>query len=257
MSYGALVKSYNDPAFAQVVPASRGRRQRGRTYRVPYVEAVVPVDGPLEQVQRCVDALLEAELDDLRILLVADWSVLGEERVSPLGDPLRDLGILQRGYRDEPRVELVQPDADVLTGRCRSPFRMTLATTALVPIEVGVGPLVADLERTHFGLSVVHDGDGAEVVRVARTAARSRARWHAITDEAEVDAFVAQTFGRRDSTTQEAGWVPWDERTIRRYRRPKFGAAPPEESWARVQETVAPAIEPYRRRAARLGRPRS
>ncbi|WP_110240332.1 glycosyltransferase family A protein [Nocardioides gilvus] len=252
MQQGDLVKAYNAPAFADFVPASRGRRQHGRIYQVPYVEVVVPVDAGADRVQRCVDALLESDMDDLRVVLVADWAVLDTARVSPLRDPLRDLGILSRAYRHEPRVELVQPDAEVLTQRCRSPFRMTLASTALAPLEMSIGVLLADMERTHFGLAVLH-GPAGEVVRVVRTAARSRAGWHEVTDPGEVDDFIADVFGRRDAGAAELGWVPWEERTIRRYRRPKFGAVSSEESWARVEETMVPALE---RRAARAQRAR-
>lgn len=254
MQQGDLVKAYNAPAFADFVPASRGRRQRGRFYRVPYVEVVVPVDAGAEQVQRCVDALLESDMDDLRVVLVADWSVLDLARVSPLGDPLRDLGILLRAYRHEPRVDLVRPDGDVLTQRCRSPFRMTLASTALVPLEMSIGVMLADLERTHFGLTVLH-GPAGEAIRVERTAARSRARWHEVTDPNEIDRFIADAFGRRDASSVELGWVPWAERTIRRYRRPKFGAVSAEESWGRVEETMVPALERRAARAQRARRP--
>lgn len=260
MQQGESVKAYNAPAFADFVPASRGRRQHGRFYRVPYVEVVVPVDAGAEQVQRCVDAFLESEMDDLRVLLVADWSVLDLARVSPLGDPLRDLGILLRAYRHEPRVELVQPDADVLEQRCRSPFRMTLAGTALVPLEMSVGVMLADLERTHFGLAVLHGagglgeaGEAGEVVRVVRTAAHSRAGWHHVTEPDELDRFIADVFGRRDAQADDLGWVPWQERTIRRYRRPKFTPVSAAESWGRVEETMGPALE---RRAERAQRSR-
>lgn len=265
-----LVNQVNEPAFADLLPSMRGKRQRrGRTYQVPYVEVVVAVtptlsdpalvdlptrEGALARVQRCVDSLLDQDLDDLRVVLVGEWSLLGDERVSVLRDPLRDLRVLHRGYVHEPRVDLVEPGDPVLSGRSRSPLRLALARADVALLPPAVRVLAADLERTHHALRVLVDADGAEVARLERTAAYARASWHLDLGDVEgADAFVTQAFGAGQVLAREAGVVAALERSIPRYRRDWAPPVDPDESWEQARKELRNALRPQRRAGASIG----
>lgn len=231
---------YNRASFTELLPMTRGlRNRRGRVHRVPLLEVVldVGVDDDADAVQHCVDSVLDSDLPDLRVVLAGPWSDLTDDRVSPLGDPLRDLGILHRLYRDEPRVELVAPDADALVERCRSPYRMTLTGPDHVPLPAALRLLVADMERTGAGLRT-YVADGRTVARLERTAAYARADRHRVTDPAERDAFVSETFGARAHPADEAGWVEPDGRPVRKFSRVATTTMDPDESWAQVRDSL-------------------
>lgn len=231
------------------MPLARGlRNRRGRAYRVPFLEVVLTVDAAADadRVQHCLDSYLDSDLQDLRVVLVGPWDQLTAERVPPLTDPLRDLGILHRAYRHEPRVDLVGPDDPVVTGRCRSPFRLTVTATDLAPRPAGVRLVVSDLERTSAGRRTFTRSDGREVASLTRTAAYSRADWFGITDSDERDAFVTDTFGGGERPAAEAGWVPVTERVVKKWSRVAARTSD-EESWALVRAAVAKGQSPPNR----------
>lgn len=265
-----LVNQVNAPAFADLLPSMRGKRQRrGRTYQVPYLEVVVPatatltdpdladlpaLQGGLARVQRCVDSLLDSDMDDLRVVLVGEWSRLGEERVSVLRDPLRDLRVLHRSYVHEPRVELVEPTSPVLERRSRSPLRLVLTSAELALVAPAARVLSADLERTHHGLRVFSDVDGQVVARLERTAAYARAAWHLAADGREgdlaaADAFVDEAFGTGEVLASEAGFVPALERPVARYRRDWAPPVDPHDSWVQARKELRNGVRPHRRAA--------
>ena len=258
-----LVNQYNAPAFADQLPSMRGKRQRrGRVYQVPYVEVVVSVsdvladeayadlptrEGALARVQRCVDSVLDSDLDDLRVLLVGEWDRLGDERVSPLRDPLRALRILHRGYEHEPRVRLVREDDPVLRERSGSPMRLVLGSADVALVAPTVRAITGDLERTHHGLRVFRGDDGQVVARLERTAAFARASWHVDpSDGPGLDAFVEAAFGARDVPAVEAGFVPSLERRVKRYSRLWLPAEDPDDSWRQARSDLRSALKPFR-----------
>lgn len=233
------VNRYNAPVFADMVPVLRPRRQRrGRVWAVPHVEVVLRAEGDLVSVQKQVDAVLDSEFDDLRVVLVGDWQALTAGRGSARTDPMRDLGILHRSYRNEPRVELVEPDAPVLSARCRSPFRLWLRPGDLLPSAQTLRAIVGDLERTQAGLRIFVDDAGREVARAESTAALARAVWHDVPAE-ELDDFVAHTHGAATRPAVDIGWVPAADRVVRTHPSTPYVAVSAEESWALVAQDLS------------------
>jgi GT2 family glycosyltransferase len=204
------VNRYNDAYLANLVPGMRPKRNaHGRRYETPYLEVVLAMtsgEGAADEVMRCVDAVLDSSLDDLRVLLLGDWAALHEERVHPLADPLLETRIVHRSYRDDQRVALV---AEVPAGRTRSSLRLTLDSPASAPAPGALLALVEDLERTHDG-AVVIEGVG----RLERVAALSRATWLGLgtSDEA-----LDRVYGVRRLAAADAGFVATAEREVPRY----------------------------------------
>lgn len=202
------VNRYNDAFLANLVPTMRPKRnRRGRRYDVPYLEVVLDSRGcSADAVLHVVDSILDSSLDDLRVVLLGDWSELGDARQSPLSDPLLEQRILHRSYAGDQRVELV---AGVPAGRCRSPWRLTLGGTGLASAPEALESLLADLERHHDGAAVI-----AGVGRLERTAAVSRAML--VSGEASDEALEA-AYGVTRVSAADAGWVDAGERKIPRY----------------------------------------
>lgn len=239
MEHSVLVNRYNHPAFAELAPNLRSRRNRhGRTYTVPYVEVVVRAEGDLEQVTQCVDAVLDSDMLDVAVTLVGPWSTLGEHRVSPLHDPDRDLAITHRWFRAEPRVRLVETGDPVLEQPARATFRLVLHDAALAPVVPAVRAWAHDMERTRLGLRRFLDADGREVARMERVAAYGRAAWHGATGEA-ADALVAEAFGASEVLALEVGWVPTAEREVPRFHNQDLRPHDPVKSWRRAMREVA------------------
>lgn len=242
MEHTDTVNRYNQPAFADLVPTLRRRRMsHGRVYQVPFVEVVVPADGPVREVQRSVDTFLESDLSDLAVVLVGEWGQIDDERVSPLSDPLRDLKIVHRRYVNEPRVRLLTPDAAALRERPEAVFRLVVGRTDLVPLPGAVRAWADDMERTRTGLRVfTGDGGSSDVVaRLERVAAFARAEWQGTsffdappTPEAgPVDEVVDQVAGVVSCVAEGAGWVKWRARKPERERRKDLELVDPETSW--------------------------
>ncbi|MBE7324613.1 glycosyltransferase family 2 protein [Nocardioides sp. Y6] len=260
MEHSALVNRYNHADFADHVPSLRSRRNRyGRSYRVPYVEVVVRADGDaegqLESVTQCVDALLDSDMLDLRVLLVGRWSSLDDRRVSPLHDPARELGVTHRWFREEPRVDLVEPDDPRLAAPARAVYRLTLHASDLAPAVPAVRAWAYDMERTRLGLRRFLSADGREVARMERVAAYGRAAWHGARG-AEADALVAEAFGAHDVAALEAGWQPLEEREVPRFRNQDLRQMDRAESWARAQREIAAGRAKVQRGPLRPATPR-
>ncbi len=257
MDQAEAVSTYNQPAFADRIPSVRRRRMlRGRVYEVPYLEVVVDVGGPLREVQRTVDAFLDSELSDLAVTLRGPFDQVHDERVSPLNDPLRDLGVLHRRYRNEPRVRMVLPDDASLTHRPGAMFRMVVGSAGLVPLAVGPRAWVDDMERARLGLRVFVDAEGAPVARLERVAAFARAEWSGepffarrpSVADSSADALVEAAYGVARVPALESGWVPWKRRSLPRDRRQDLTAVDRDESWQMVLDAVAADRSTVKRR---------
>ncbi|QCX26203.1 glycosyltransferase family A protein [Nocardioides jishulii] len=241
MRHAEQVKAHNQPLFAHLVPSLRPRRvQHGRAWAVPFVEVVVPAEGSHLPVQACVDSLLDQDMDDHVVVLVGEWSQLDEGRVRPLADEHFELRWLQRMYRDEPRVQLLEPDDPRVTGFSRSPLRLRLSGTDLAPARATLRLLVTDLDRTQHGLRVLTDDDGEVVARLERTAAFARTQWYdGVSSDAERDAMVTASHGSSTRPASDAGFVPSERRL-----RPRFGvwrdpAMDADASWRKLQRQMA------------------
>ncbi|WP_114423735.1 glycosyltransferase [Nocardioides houyundeii] len=244
------VNRYNDPYLANLVPAMRPkRRKHGRAYERPYLEVVVPAgavlagpgaEQPADGVVACVDALLDADFTDLRVVLVGDWDQVHEERTQPVEDPTLELRIVHRSYRGEPRVNLVtrvpeETDAE---------FRLFLPDTSQAPEPHALQRLLDDLERTHHGRRLVRYPGGA-VARLDRIAALARVARVAGPEDDPAD-LMDQCFGTASYDAAQVGFVPTAQRELPRFVLKPKAAVSPEESRAILlgQMTHPPAETP-------------
>ncbi|GIF52731.1 GT2 family glycosyltransferase [Asanoa ferruginea] len=175
MQRGEQLRRYNHPFLADLMPHPRWLRPAGnRAWKVPLVTAVVPAEGSFELVRTCVDRLLASDVNDLRILLVADWSAITQERMSVLNDPLLDRRLIEATYRSEPRVALVSAVPETVYP---SPYLLRVPVTCGVDANT-VRRLVGVADEWQVGLvRVLPPGvtgpDAA--VELWRTSALSRA----------------------------------------------------------------------------------
>jgi glycosyltransferase involved in cell wall biosynthesis len=175
MQRGEQLRRYNHPFLADLMPHPRWLRPAGnRAWKVPLVTAVVPADGSFELVRTCVDRLLASDVTDLRILLVADWSAVTQERMSVLNDPLLDRRLIEATYRSEPRVALISAVPETVYP---SPYLLRVPVTCGVDANT-VRRLVGVADEWQVGLvrvlpAGVSSPDAA--VELWRTSALSRA----------------------------------------------------------------------------------
>ncbi|MFY1673529.1 glycosyltransferase [Plantactinospora sp. WMMB334] len=238
MTRGEALRRYNRPFLAELMPQPRYLRaaaQRG--WAVPLVVTVVPADGPYEMVRTCVDRLLAGDQTDLRVMLVAPWTELTDERRSVLADPLLDRRLLAATYRSEPRVELAgQPPQTAFP----APYLLELGSHLGVDADT-VRRLVAVADQWQVGLvRVLPAGatapDGG--LSLWRTSARSRALRVRRPDE-PLDEVVAEVAGRRWVSGDDFGVV--DLRTL------------PEKSWVPPRPRLVVRGDGRARRAALAG----
>ena len=71
---------------------------------MPYVEVVLHVDAPGDQVRKAVSAALEGTVGDVIVTLVAPWSQLPEGRHPVIDDPFFDLRLLREHFSHDERV---------------------------------------------------------------------------------------------------------------------------------------------------------
>ena len=165
------VNRYNRPFVTDRVPDLRHWRTKGRGYSVPWVRAVVDARGhTLEQVRHSVDALLTASFHDVEVALLGPWGSLDDRRRSPLGDPDRELRLVQAEYVGEGRVRFEETPGD--TG-FPAPYRLLLPT-GWAPDREAVARLAREMSKLDRGLSSVLLPDG-QVARLERTSAYTRA----------------------------------------------------------------------------------
>ena len=207
MQHRDQVNRYNDAFLANLVPTMRPKRnRRGRRYDVPFLEVVLDArEHPAGDVMAVVDAILDSTLDDLRVVLVGDWSHLSDERRSPLADPMLEARIVARSYAGDQRVEL----AATPPAQRRSPWRLTVDGVALAPAPDALQSLLDDVEAHHDGAALI-----AGVGRLERTAALARVLR---VQGAVTDAGLHAAYGVVRLPAADAGWVAATDREVPRY----------------------------------------
>ena len=174
MRHEKEVQRYNAPFVAQRVPDFRKfRQERGRAYRVPYVELVVEAEGQSwEKVKYTVDGVLRARPGDLRCKIVGPWSDLDDRRRHLLNDAQLDLRLVQEEYSSEPRVSLVE---DLPLTAFPVQFRLRLPVGwRPCPGANTIERVTKEMQRRDQGLRSILLSDG-QVARIERTAAFERA----------------------------------------------------------------------------------
>jgi GT2 family glycosyltransferase len=161
------------PYLAQRVPLRRDlRKDRGRRWLVPYVEVVLHVDAPGDQVREAVSAALEGTVGDVLVTLVAPWSQLPAGRHPVLDDPSFELRLLREHFSHDERVRLADTVTDTpapIPFRYTGPVSVPLGADSL---ERMIGAMQGD-DRT--GMLVVDlSGDGTATLE--RTEALGRAK---------------------------------------------------------------------------------
>ena len=165
------VNRYNRPFVTDRVPDLRHWRIKGRAYSVPWVTTVVDArEATLEQVKHSVDALLTASFADVQVTLVGPWGRLDDARRSPLGDPDRELRLVEAEYAGEGRVRFAE---DVPAPAFPAPYRLLLPA-GWAPERDAVARLAREMSKLDRGLSSVLLPDG-QVARLERTSAYARA----------------------------------------------------------------------------------
>ncbi len=178
------VNRYNRPFVTDRVPDLRHWRTKGRSYTVPWIRAVVDVRGArLEAVKHSVDALLTGSAHDVEVVLLGAWGGLGDERRSPLGDPDRELRLVQAEYAGEGRVSFAESTAATAFP---APYRLLLPA-GWAPERDAVARLAREMSKLDRGLVSVLLGDG-QVARLERTSAFARARRLLVPGEVVDDA---------------------------------------------------------------------
>lgn len=165
------VNRHNQPYFADHMPDFRRLRIAApRSYAVPYVEVVVPVEGHrFEHVRAAVDQLLSGAVPDLVITLVADWSSLTDGRRRTLDEEHLDLRLARAAYGSEPRVRFAEAAAE----RSAATFRLTLPDPSRFPVGRSLRDLLHDVEADDVG-SVRWRAVGQPDVVLTRTCAAAR-----------------------------------------------------------------------------------
>ena len=199
MRHGEEVQRFNAPYVAQRIPDLRKFRQdHGRSYRVPFVEAVVETAGHrFEETKFSVDGLLAAVPSDLQVRLVGPWSQLTDERRELLGDPLLELRLAREEYAADARVVLAE---EVGESAFPAQFRLRLPA-GWRPGRTSLDDLTRRMQRRSQGLVSVLLGDG-RVARLERTAAFERAR-RVIREGEDLDDVV--------DLVSETWWTAGDE----------------------------------------------
>lgn len=200
------VNRYNKPFVTDKVPEFRGHRLTvPRSYEVPYVEAVLPVEGErYEAVRAAVDGLLAGAVPDLVVTLLADWQALTDDRRRVLDDPALDLRLVRAAYVSEPRVRL----RTALDERCEATFRLTLPGPGCYPVGKALERLLFGMESDHVGttrIALDSPGHGAQA-RLVRTAAASRARRVARVGQ-DRDGLEEAAYPSRSVTAEQAVFV--------------------------------------------------
>ncbi|WP_067174318.1 glycosyltransferase [Microtetraspora niveoalba] len=195
---GATVRTV-EPYLAHRVPLRRDlRKERGRGWRVPYVEVVLRVAEAGERVTRAaVNAALDGSLPDVVVTLVAPWSTLPTGRHPVLTAPGFELRMLREGFADDPRVRLAD---EVPASATPTPFRYSGPVDAPPAAETLERMIKAMLDE-RLGLLVVTFPDG-RTATLERTEAVGRALLLAAPGEPLRDV-IHQTHGVRHSPAAE------------------------------------------------------
>ncbi|WP_084960849.1 glycosyltransferase [Thermoactinospora rubra] len=194
-----------EPYLAHRVPLRRDlRKERGRSWLVPYIEIVYEVAGvPAETVRQAVSAALDGKLHDVVVTLVGPWSKLGEERRPVLDDPDFELRRLRDLYLHDQRVRLIDeaaPTPAPIPFRYRGPVEVPLH-------RVTLERMVETIQEDLSGVLVVELPEG-RAARLERTSALGRALLLGSTDlDADLDGTIEATHGVRHASPDRY-WPP-------------------------------------------------
>jgi len=214
------VNRYAKPFITDKVPEFRGHRLMvSRSYEVPYVEVVVPVEGAIfEDVCALVNGQLVSSVPDLVVTLVAPWPPVPGVRRQVLDSPDADLQLLHATYASEPRVRLVA-DAWPLSD---ATFRLRLPGVECYPTGNTLEKLLHTLETEHLGLARLATAGG--IAYLERTAAAARSQRITGRQQAEL-VYAAADLGADESgfaasetappLHQVRGLVSWGVRDAR------------------------------------------
>ncbi|GAA0430286.1 hypothetical protein Acor_45940 [Acrocarpospora corrugata] len=183
-----------EPYLAHRVPLRRElRKERGRGWRVPYIEVVLDVGRAGELVAReAIEAALNGSVPDVVVTLVAPWSSLPHGRSE---EPATELELLAAGFQDDPRVRLadqVPPTAFPVPFRYTGPVDTPLAPDTLERLTK-----IMTADRT--GLLYMRLPNG-RMAALERTEAVSRARLVALAEE-PLTQVIEATHGVRHATS--------------------------------------------------------
>lgn len=213
-----VLNRYNRPFIADKVPEFRGHRTAiPRSYEVPYVEVVVPVeDATYEDVRVVVDHLLAGRLPDLVVTLVADWRKLTAERRAVLNDEHLDLRLVAAAYASEHRVRRLSRESD----RSDATFRLQLPGAAWVPVGKALDRLVLAVETEQLDVVEVDLPGAASRARLARSSYVARALRSGGQIEIDelydaTDVGFASVAGAPRIRRARGGLTPWGSRARR------------------------------------------
>jgi GT2 family glycosyltransferase len=165
------VNRYNRPFVTDRITDLRHWRTKGRTYSVPWLQAVVQTEGAsYEAVAHTVDGLLRGSVADIEIVLLGDWVDKGDQRRPPLEDEHLDARMLHAEYVGEPRVRFQK---EVGTTAFPSAWRLELPA-GWTPGRDSLRKLTREANNEVRGLVSVTMPDGA-VARFERTSSFARA----------------------------------------------------------------------------------
>ena len=165
------VNRYNRPFVTDRITDLRHWRSKGRSYSVPWLQAVVDTEGrSFESVSHTVDGLLRASVSDIEIVLLGDWTGHGDERRPPLEDEHLDARMLHAEYVGEPRVRFQK---EVGTTAFPSAWRLELPA-GWAPGRDTLRKLTREANNQVRGLLSVTMPDGT-VARFERTSSFARA----------------------------------------------------------------------------------
>ena len=165
------VNRYNRPFVTDRITDLRHWRSKGRSYSVPWLQAVVDTEGrSFESVSHTVDGLLRGSVSDIEIVLLGDWTGHGDERRPPLEDEHLDARMLHAEYVGEPRVRFQK---EVGTTAFPSAWRLELPA-GWAPGRDTLRKLTREANNQVRGLLSVTMPDGT-VARFERTSSFARA----------------------------------------------------------------------------------
>lgn len=186
------------------VPVERSwRRSPGRTWQVPYVDAVVEVGGhSYESVGSTVDGILASSLQDVHVGMIASWSSVSPPDRRLLDAPDVALRLLAASYEPDRRVSLLE---NAPQDSFPAPFRF-VCPVGLVPDADTLERLVALADQHRFGLLHVACSTGLDLViaRLERTEAFRRAA-HLASSGDDISDVVGEIYGSYWLDGQEWG----------------------------------------------------
>lgn len=206
MRNAEATRRFNTPFMADRIGQLRYRTATpGRHYSVPRLQVSVDVsEATYEQAQATLDGVLGNVDVDLLVHCIGPWHVLDDSRRSVVNDPLRELRMIEAGYRGDARVRLVESaPASVFP----SPYSLRIPA-GWRPRPGTLGVLLEQLTDRDLGRESVLMPD-ASVAVLELTAATARLE-RLIRDGEDRDDVMDQLFGTWWFEGLDVGFEPWD-----------------------------------------------